>query len=65
MSSDQGNSPSYYIVSLINSDNWPCQRINSFQQMNQNRSLALTTTLHDFAPLQIVIDQSEKYVSET
>ncbi len=40
-------SPSCYIVSLINIDNWPCLRINKFQQMNQTRSLAETSTLHD------------------
>ncbi len=61
-------SPSCYIVSLINIDNWPCLRINIFQQMNQTRSLAETSTLHDLRALQVLImliDQLEKYVSET
>ena len=44
-------SPSCYIVSLINIDNWPCLRINNFQQMNQTGSLAETSTLHDFVPM--------------
>ncbi len=29
------NTPSCYIVSLINIDNWPFLRVNNFQQMNQ------------------------------
>ena len=58
-------SPSCYIVSQINIDNWPCLRINNFQQMNQTRSLAETSTLHDLRALQVLIDQLEKYVSET
>ncbi len=33
--------------------------------MNQTRSLAETSTLHDLRALQVLIDQSEKYVSET
>ncbi len=58
-------SPSCYIISLINIDNWPCLRINNFQQMNQTRTLAETSKLHDLRALQVLIDQSEKYVSET
>ena len=44
-------SPSCCIVNLINIDKWPCLRINNFQQMNQTRSLAYTSTQHDFAPM--------------
>ncbi len=58
-------SQSCYIVSLINIDTWPSLRINNFQQMNQTSSLAETSTLHDLRTLQVLIDQSEKYVSET
>ncbi len=32
--------------------------------MNQTRSLAETSKLHDLRALQIVIDQPEKYVSQ-
>ncbi len=56
---DVNFSPSCYIVSLINIDNWPCLRINNFQQMNQTRSSAETSTLHDLRALQVIIDQSE------
>ena len=61
----QGISPSCYIVSLINIDNWPCLRINNFQQMTQTRSRCKLPRCMILSALQIVIDQSEKYVSET
>ncbi len=57
-------SPSCYIVSLINIDNWPCLRIDNFQQMTQTRSRCNLPRCMILSALQIVIDQSEKYVSE-
>ncbi len=57
MSAQSGNipnSPSCYIVSLINIDNWPCLKINNFQQMNQTRSLAENSTLHNLRALQVL-----------
>ncbi len=51
MACEGPNSPSCCIVILINIHNWPCLSMNNFKQMNQTRSLAWTSTLHDFVPM--------------
>ena len=53
------HSPSCYIVSLINIDNWPCLRINNFQQMNQTRSRCRLPRCMILRALQIVIDNDK------